>query len=89
MSQEIYLNHPTFGLLYRLCILDKNTELFTTLYSQRLFFKVTIEGQRSLFEIISRSEARILVEKRLRQMRILGDWNSLQPLNDIYKRTFQ
>lgn len=89
MSQENYLNHPTFGLLYRLCILDKNTELYTTLYSQRLFFKVTIDVQKSVFEIISRSEARILVEKRLRQMRILGDWDALKPLNDIYKRTFQ
>jgi PII interaction protein X len=89
MNQEIYLNHPTFGLLYRLCVIENDQELFTTLYAQRLFFKVTMSKQKTIFEPLTRSEARLLVENRLRQMRILGDWNAYQPLNDIYKRTFQ
>lgn len=89
MSQEIYLNHPTFGLLYRLCVIDNNQELFTTLYAQRLFFKVTFDKQKTFFESLTRSDARLLVENRLRQMRIIGDWNAFKPLNDIYKRTFQ
>ena len=89
MSQEIYLNHPTFGLLYRLCVLENNQELFTTLYAQRLFFKVTSGKENTIFEPLTRSDARLLVENRLRQMRFLGDLNTYQPLNDVYKRTFQ
>lgn len=89
MSQETYLNHPNFGLLYRLCVLENNQELFTTLYAQRLFFKVTMERQNTIFEPIPRSEARLLVENRLRQIRRIGDWEIYQPLNDVYKRTFQ
>lgn len=89
MSQEIYLNHPTFGLLYRVCVLSSNEELFTTLYAQRLFFKVTTDNEKTVFESLTRSDARLLVENRLRQIRRVGKWEIYQPLNDIYKRTFQ
>jgi hypothetical protein len=41
MNAETYLNHPTFGLLFRVCLVEENQELFTTLYAQRLFFMVT------------------------------------------------
>ena len=88
MNQEVYLNHPTFGLLYRLCIVEKNQEVFTTLYAQRLFFKVTINTERTTFEPLSRADARLLVENRLRQIRRLGDWTTYQQINDIYQRTF-
>ncbi|MEG3440204.1 PipX family protein [Pannus brasiliensis CCIBt3594] len=88
MSNEIYLNHPTFGLLYRVCLLEENQELFTTLYAQRLFFLVTVGNDKVVFEPIGRSEARLLVETRLRNLRrnsSAGDYNAL---NEIYKRTF-
>ncbi len=89
MNQEVYLNHPTFGLLYRLCTVEKNQEVFTTLYAQRLFFKVTTSTERTTFEPLSRSDARLLVENRLRQIRRQGDWTTYQQINDIYQRTFQ
>ena len=89
MNNEVYLNHPTFGLLYRLCIVEKNQEVFTTLYAQRLFFMVTTNTERITFEPLSRSDARLLVENRLRQIRRLGDWTTYQQINDIYQRTFQ
>jgi len=38
MNTEEYLNHPTFGLLYKICLVEKNRGLFSTLYAQRLFF---------------------------------------------------
>lgn len=38
MITETYLNHPTFGLLYSLCVIDAKSALYTTLYAQRLFF---------------------------------------------------
>jgi PII interaction protein X len=89
MKQEIYLNHPTFGLLYRLCIIDQNQELFTTLYAQRLFFKVITKQQETLFEPLSRSESRLFVESRLRQLRRLGEWNAYKKLNQVYQSIFQ
>jgi len=70
MSNETYLNHPTFGLLYRVCLLEEHRELFTTLYAQRLFFLVTVGPKKVSFDPISRSDARLLVENRLRNARI-------------------
>lgn len=88
MTSEIYLNHPTFGLLYRVCLLESNQELFTTLYAQRLFFLVTVNAEKVLFEPISRSDSRMLVENRLRQLRRLNESENYNKLNEIYKRTF-
>lgn len=89
MSTEIYINHPNFGLLYRLCIVEKNEELFTTLYAQRLFFKVIIQPQETIFEPLSRTEARLLVEAKLRRLRGNGEWEAYKQVNELYQRTFQ
>ncbi|MBR8832061.1 MAG: PipX family protein [Chlorogloea purpurea SAG 13.99] len=88
MMSEIYLNHPTFGLLYRVCLLEANQELFTTLYAQRLFFLVTVNADKVSFEPISRTDSRLLVENRLRQLRRLNSNEDYNSLNEIYKRTF-
>lgn len=88
MSNEIYFNHPTFGLLYRVCILDDSQELFTTLYAQRLFFVVTTTPQNTSLEPISRSDARLLAEKRLRHLRRLGTPQDYKDFYDMYKQTF-
>jgi PII interaction protein X len=89
MNHENYLNHPNFGLLFRVCLVDADRELFTTLYAQRLFFLV-VNGQNGLeFEPISRTDARILVENRLRILRRLGQIDDYNPLHEIYKQTFQ
>lgn len=89
MSTETYINHPTFGLLYRLCVIEKNEEIFTTLYAQRLFFKVTTTPQDTIFEPLTRAEARLLVESKLRQLRGKGDWDSYKQVNEVYQQTFQ
>lgn len=89
MSTEIYINHPNFGLLYRLCVIEKNEELFTTLYAQRLFFKVILQAQSTVFEPLSRTEARILMENKLRRLRGNGDWEIYQEVNKLYQITFQ
>lgn len=89
MSTEVYINHPNFGLLYRLCVIDKNQELFTTLYAQRLFFKVTVQSQDIRFEPLSRGEARILMENKLRSLRSDGEWEAYQEINKLYGNTFQ
>jgi PII interaction protein X len=88
-TDETYLNHPTFGLLFRICLVEEGKELFTTLYAQRLFFVVTQSGLRENFAPLTRSEARLLVESRLRQLRRLGSSEDYQNLNLIYRQTFQ
>lgn len=85
---ETYLNHPTFGLLYRICLIQSDRELFTTLYAQRLFFIVNFEADRFSFEPMSRSEARLLVENRLRRLRNANSPQEYQQLQAVYKRTF-
>ncbi|TAE96980.1 MAG: DUF3539 family protein [Oscillatoriales cyanobacterium] len=79
MTTETYLNHPNFGLLFRVSQVEDSQELFTTLYAQRLFF----------FDPISRSDARLMVEIRLRTLRRSGQYQEYDQLQAIHKRTFQ
>lgn len=88
MNSETYLNHPTFGLLYKICVVEDNRELFTTLYAQRLFFLVTLSPNNLNFEPISRADARLLVENRLRKLRRLETSIEYKRLNEIFLRTF-
>lgn len=85
---EVYLNHPTFGLLYRICLLKDDRELFTTLYAQRLFFAVTSNSESFTFEPISRTEARMMVESLLRRLLLDREAEKHRQLQAIYQRTF-
>ena len=90
MSTENYINHPTFGLLFRLCVIDDKRELFATLYAQRLFFVVTAVPPRNfVFDSVGRSDARQLFEERMRLMRRRGDVSEYDRLQQTYKKTFQ
>ncbi|MCU0526490.1 MAG: PipX family protein [Elainella sp. Prado103] len=89
MSNETYLNHPTLGLLFRVCLLEENRELFATLYAQRLFFLVLTEPAGIRFEPIGRSDARLLVEVRLRELRRSGHVQDYTQLQAVHKQTFQ
>lgn len=89
MNTENYLNHPTFGLLFRVCLLEEHQELFTTLYAQRLFFLVTTGSVGIKFDPISRSEARLLLENRLRLLRRTGQQQEYNQLQEILQSTFQ
>ena len=89
MTNETYMNHPNFGLLYRVCLVDDKQELFTTLYAQRLFFVVTNGIGGIKFEPVSRSDARLMVEVRLRQLRRHGQVADYQKLQQVHKNTFQ
>lgn len=88
MSSETYLNHPNFGLLYRICVLDDNQELFTTLYAQRLFFVVSSGPDGLKFDPIARGDARLKVESRLRILRRMASTPDYQQLQAIHRRTF-
>lgn len=90
MSTENYINHPTFGLLFRLCMVAEGEELFATLYAQRLFFVVTATASKGFaFATVSRSDARQRFEERMRYLRRRGDYSEYDRLQRIYKQTFQ
>ncbi|WP_460205492.1 transcriptional coactivator PipX [Scytonema sp. NUACC21] len=88
-NSETYINHPTWGLLYRICMGDENQELFTTLYAQRLFFLVTSDAKGLKFQSIGRTEARMLLENRLRNLRRSGQSQEYDQLQSVFQRTFQ
>jgi PII interaction protein X len=88
-SLETYINHPTWGLLYRVCTIEQNQELFTTLYAQRLFFVVTTEPKGLKFQSIGRTEARMMLENRLRNLRRSGQAQEYDQLQSVFKLTFQ
>ncbi len=89
MNTETYLNHPTFGLLFRVCVIDEGKEIFTTLYAHRLFFLVLTptKGPRE-FQSMNRSEARSLVETRMRLLRQKGNTPEFQTLQGTFKILF-
>ncbi len=88
MSTENYLSHPNLGLLFRVCLIDENRELFATLYAQRLFFLVTTGAAGVRFEPIGRMDSRLLVENRMRELRRLGQAQEYSQLQVIHKQTF-
>lgn len=89
MITETYLNHPTFGLLFSLSIIDSQSALYTTLYAQRLFFIVTTAQQSLEFAPITRQEARILVESRLRLLKRSGSRQDYDQLQRVHQQTFK
>jgi len=72
-----------------MCLVDANRELFTTLYSQRLFFLVSTDEEGLEFEPIRRADARLAIENRMRQLRRLGSPPEHTELLKLYKQTFQ
>ena len=88
MSAEIYINHPNFGLLFRVCELETNRDLFATLYAQRLFFLVSVNDRKTLFEPITRSDARLMVESRLRVIKRQGTTSDYNRLQTAHKQAF-
>ncbi|AFY42725.1 transcriptional coactivator PipX [Nostoc sp. PCC 7107] len=88
-TSEIYINHPTWGLLYRICMVDDNQDMFTTLYAQRLFFLVTNDVKGIKFQSIGRTEARMMLENRLRTLRRNGQSQEYDQLQSVFQRTFQ
>ncbi|MEB3295194.1 MAG: PipX family protein [Synechococcales bacterium] len=89
MALETYLTHPTFGLLCRVCLVEDNCELFTTLYAQRLFFLVSPTAAGIQFEAVGRASAKMLVENRLRFLRRNSDTQEYNQLMVVHKQTFQ
>lgn len=88
MTSENYLNHPTFGLLYRICVLEENQELFTTLYAQRVFFLVSNTPNGLSFQPVTRSDARLTIDTRIRTLRRSGETQEHLQLQAAIKQNF-
>ncbi|MBE9060140.1 transcriptional coactivator PipX [cf. Phormidesmis sp. LEGE 11477] len=88
MSTENYLNHPNFGLLFRVCLVGEGQELFATLYAHRLFFIVRNDASGLSFEPIGRVESKQLIEQRLRLIRRTGHQAEYEQLQKTYKQAF-
>ena len=88
MTSENYLNHPTFGLLYRICVVEENQELFTTLYAQRVFFLVTNTATGLSFQPVTRSDARLTIDTRIRVLRRNGQIQESQQLQKMTQENF-
>ena len=72
MSAESYVNHPLFGLLYRVSLAGEGRDLYATLYAQRMFFLVTLQPRGAQFEVIPLMDARHLAEQNLARTRREG-----------------
>ncbi len=88
MSNENYLNHPNFGLLFRVCLVGEGQELFATLYAHRLFFVVRTDTSGLSFEPIGRVEAKQMLDQRLRIIRRTGEQSEYDQLQKTYKQAF-
>ena len=88
MSNETYLNHPNFGLLFRVCLVGNGKELFATLYAHRLFFLVQNDASGLLFEPLGRVEAKQIMDQRLRIIRRTGEQAEYDQLQKTYKQAF-
>jgi PII interaction protein X len=88
VTSENYLNHPTFGLLYRICIVEENQEIFTTLYAQRMFFLVTSASTGYSFQPVTRSDARLTIDNRIRLLRRNGQTTESIALQTLTQQNF-
>ena len=69
MSAEKYLNHPTFGMLYRVAPAGEGRDVYATLYAQRMFFLVTLQPRGGQFEVIPYGDARHHAEVHINRCR--------------------
>jgi PII interaction protein X len=72
LSAERYLNHPTFGMLYRVAPVAESRDLYATLYAQRIFFVVTLHQRGASFEVVPLMDARHFAEQNLARARREG-----------------
>ncbi len=72
VSTERYLNHPNFGMLYRVAPVAEGRDLYATLYAQRIFFVVTLQQRGASFEVVPLMDARHFAEQNLARARREG-----------------
>ena len=87
MSSERYLNHPTFGMLYQVSPGTDGTDIYATLYAQKMFFLVEIKMREVFFQVIPYLDARNQAELNLQKARRQGS-EELSKWENLFKQTF-
>ncbi len=87
MSEERYINHPTFGMLYLLAPAGEGRDVYATLYAQKIFFLVTYQSRGAQFEVIPYLDARHHAEINL--SRCIRDKSSeIKRWQELFHQTF-
>ncbi len=79
MASERYLNHPTFGMLYRVAPAGEGRDVYATLYAQR--------PRGAQFEVIPYGDARHHAEVHLGRCRRDGS-DDLESWSQLFDQTF-
>ena len=87
MSSERYLNHPTFGMLYKVSPGNEGKDIYATLYAQKMFFSVEIKQREVFFEVIPYLDARNQSELNLQRARRQGS-EDFQKWENLFRQTF-
>ena len=87
VSAEGYLNHPTFGMLYRVAPAGEGRDVYATLYAQRMFFLVTLQPRGAQFEVIPYGDARHHAEVNISRCRRDGS-DDLVSWRQLFDQTF-
>ena len=88
-SVEKYITHPTFGLLYSVCLLEHDLELFIPLYGMRLFFlSATNPTAGSELQPISGKVACQMMEKHLSHLLHIGKYQEHEKVHAKYQQIF-
>ena len=87
MSSESYLNHPTFGMLYKVSPGNEGKDIYATLYAQKMFFLVEIKQREVFFEVIPYLDARNQSELNLQKARRQGS-EDFPKWENLFRQTF-
>ena len=87
MAAERYLNHPTFGMLYRVAPAGEGRDVYATLYAQRMFFLVTLQPRGAQFEVIPYGDARHHADVNLQRCQRIGA-EDLDNWRQLFDQTF-
>ena len=87
MAAERYLNHPTFGMLYRVAPAGEGRDIYATLYAQRMFFLVTLQPRGAQFEVIPYGDGRHRADVDLQRCQRAGS-EGLENWRQLFDQTF-
>ena len=87
MSSELYLNHPTFGMLYQVSHGNDGRDIYATLYAQKMFFLVEVRQRAVFFEVITYLYSSNHADLNLQKARRKGS-GELSKWENLFTQTF-
>jgi PII interaction protein X len=87
-NSKTYIHHPKYGLLQRICTVDEQKDLCTSLYAKSLFFLVTVKDMDTVYQPIVSEEAKKLLENHLLNLHQNQRSLEYEQLKSVWQRTF-